>query len=63
MNGLKKQEYSIWIQVILILLSGWLKIYDLLAYLPFKFFANPERKMQRSNRLRVKFLRRFVKYV
>lgn len=55
MNGLSKVVYPVWVNFILILLRCWLVIYDLLAYLPFKFLASPKRKLERSNRLKVIF--------
>lgn len=53
MNGLTKREYPVWVKFILSLLRGWLYIYDYLSYLPFKFFASPRRKLERSNRIKV----------
>jgi long-chain acyl-CoA synthetase len=54
MIGMRKVVYPIWVKLILGFLRGWLVIYDLLAYLPFKFFASPKQKLQRSNRLKAK---------
>lgn len=53
MNGLRKVAYPVWVNWILVMLRGWLFVYDVLAYLPFKFFASPEKKLQRSNRMKV----------
>lgn len=53
-NGLSKMVYPIWVRAILFLLSCYLYIYDLLAFLPFVIFANPTRKLKKSARLKAK---------
>lgn len=57
-NGLTKVVYPLWVRAILFLLSCWLFVYDLLAYLPFVIFANPSRKLKKSARLKVIYLGR-----
>lgn len=59
-NGLTKVVYPLWVRVILAIVTGWLFIYDLLAYIPFVVFANPTRKLKNSARLKVSAIFNFL---
>ncbi|VDD96030.1 unnamed protein product [Enterobius vermicularis] len=47
-------DSPLWVKVIIFIIRIWLFIYDYLNYIPYRLFDSPERKKERSSRIKAK---------
>ncbi len=51
-----QSKYPFWLLAVLFLCRCWFCVYDWLVDVPFQLFANPQKKLERSRRLKVLML-------